>query len=124
MFRGHEVHDIPDDEGAVEHLGLAEGSEIELDQVRDDPSRSRVVRARHGDKHGIDVNTDDVVSELGEVPAMSSWAAPGVEESRSSWRESIDQTCLPVEIITASSHLPEAVSVPPGVAFVGEARPG
>ena len=36
MFRGHEVHDVPDDEGSVEHLGLTEGSEIHAPHLRPD----------------------------------------------------------------------------------------
>ena len=83
-----------------------------------------MVRARRCDKYGIDVDTDDVVTELGEVPAMPSWAAPGVEKSCSSWCKSSHQTCLPVEVLAASGHLPEAVGVAPRVRFVGEARPG
>ena len=90
VLRGHEVQDVPDDKRAVEHRGLAEGNEIQPDEIRNDPGRSRVLGACGCDKHGIDVDPDDLVTELGEVPAMSSWAAPSVEKSCSTWRKSID----------------------------------
>jgi hypothetical protein len=61
MLWGHEVHDVPDDEGAVEPLGLAEGSEIQPGQIRNHPGCSGVVFARRCDKQGIDVDTEHVV---------------------------------------------------------------
>ncbi len=123
MLRDHEVQHVPDDKRAIEHRGLAERTEIQMDQIRNNPGRFRMLRSGGVNKNGVDVDPDDMMTERSEVPTVASWAAPGVQEPCSPWRKGIDQACLPVEIRSASRHVLEALYVPPRVRFVREARP-
>ena len=72
-----------------------------------------MLHARGCDQHGINVDPNHLVAELGKVTAVASWAAACIEKPRTAWRKSIDEARLTVQVLTSSGHLVETLDVPP-----------
>jgi hypothetical protein len=59
------------------------------------------------DEDRVDVDADDVVSDLGEVPAHASRTTPGVEDAGPARRHRVDEPSLADQVVTLAREIPQ-----------------
>ena len=72
---------------------------------------------------GVDVDTHHPVPQPGEVAPVPPGPAPCVEQPRTPRRQDVDESRLPLQVLPAAPHLPEAGGIPPRVICVLKAGP-
>lgn len=101
---------------AREHRGIEWLlGQLQFGQIRNEPTRARMVLLRRLDQRGVRVHTDDLVPAGEQLGADPSWAATGVEYSRTAGEHRVDEPGFTRKIGAVGLHLAEPFDVPTGM---------